>query len=41
MLGLYETRIVCEDELVPLLNQGWDLLKELSSGRVIVRRRKD
>jgi hypothetical protein len=34
----YETRIVDEQELLPLLNQGWDVVRELASGKVIVRR---
>jgi len=34
----YETRIVGEEDLVPLLNEGWEIVKELSSGRIIMRR---
>jgi integrase len=34
----YETCIVDEEELLPLLNQGWDVVRELASGKVIVRR---
>jgi hypothetical protein len=34
----YETCIVDEQELLPLLNQGWDIVKELSGGKIIVRR---
>jgi hypothetical protein len=34
----FQTRIVTEQELVPLLNQGWEVLRELASGKIIVRR---
>jgi integrase len=34
----FETRIVSEKELVPLLDQGWDVVTELASGKIIVRR---
>jgi len=34
----YQTRIVSEEELVPLLDQGWDVVRELASGKIIVRR---
>lgn len=34
----FEARIVGEVELVPLVVEGWDVVKELSGGRVIVRR---
>jgi hypothetical protein len=34
----YETRIVGEEDLVPLLNEGWEIVKELSGGRIIMRR---
>ncbi len=36
----YETCIVGEEDLVPLLNAGWEIVKELSGGRIIVRRPK-
>jgi len=34
----YETCIVGEEGLVPLLNEGWEIVKELSGGRIIMRR---
>ena len=34
----YETKLVTEEELVEYLNQGWDIVKELSSGKIVVRR---
>ena len=34
----YETRVVTERELVPLLNAGWDIVKELSNGKIVIRR---
>jgi hypothetical protein len=34
----YETCIVDEQELLPLLNQGWDIVRELASGKIVIRR---
>jgi hypothetical protein len=34
----FETRIVTEKELVPHLDEGWDLVKELRSGKIVVKR---
>jgi integrase len=34
----FQTRIVGEQELVPLLDQGWEVIRELASGKIIVRR---
>lgn len=39
--ALFETRIVGEEELVPLLNQGYDVVSQLSNGRIVVRRPLD
>ena len=38
----YEVRIAeSEGELVELLSEGWDLVKELSSGKFVLRRIED
>ena len=34
----YESKIVSEKELLPYLNQGWDIIKELRNGKIIVRK---
>jgi len=34
----FESRLVLEDELVPYLNEGWQIVKELASGKIAVRR---
>jgi hypothetical protein len=34
----YETRIVGEEGLVPLLNEGWEIVKELSNTKIVLRR---
>jgi len=34
----YETKLVKEDELIEYLNEGWDIVKELSSGKIVIRR---
>jgi integrase len=34
----YERRIVTEKELLPHLDEGWSLVKELRSGRIVVKR---
>jgi hypothetical protein len=36
--GRYETKIVTEKELVPHLDEGWNLVKELKSGKIVVKR---
>lgn len=34
----YQSRLIAEDELVQHLNGGWDVVKELRDGRIVVRR---
>jgi hypothetical protein len=35
----FETRIISDEkDLLPLLDEGWDILKELAGGRIVVRR---
>jgi len=35
----YESKIVHEEELLPYLNEGWDIVKELKGRKVIIRRK--
>ncbi|MDE1767146.1 MAG: hypothetical protein KGI27_12875 [Thaumarchaeota archaeon] len=35
----YEGKLVSEDELVRYVEQGWDIVKELQNGKVLVRKR--
>ncbi|MGI0070265.1 MAG: hypothetical protein ACREAN_08430 [Nitrosopumilaceae archaeon] len=35
----YEGKLVSEDELVAFIEQGWDIVKELQNGKVLVRKR--
>jgi len=34
----FESRIVSEDELTSYLDEGWDLVKELTNGKIVIRR---
>jgi len=34
----FESRIISEDELTAYLDEGWDLVKELSNGKIVIRR---
>jgi len=34
----FESRIISEDELTAYLDEGWDLVKELSNGKTVIRR---
>lgn len=36
--GHFETKLATEDELIPSLNEGWDIVKELSNGKIVLRR---
>lgn len=36
---LYESRIVLEEELLPYLDEGWDIVKEFKDGKIAIRRR--
>jgi len=36
--GPFESRITSEDELTGYLDEGWDLVKELSIGKIVIRR---
>jgi len=37
----FESKIVSEDELTSYLDEGWDLVRELSNGKIVIRRRLD
>jgi hypothetical protein len=34
----YQSRIVTEKEVVPLINDNWEIIKELKNGKLIVRK---
>ncbi|WP_165776503.1 hypothetical protein, partial [Candidatus Nitrosotalea bavarica] len=34
----YDSQLVDEDDLVLYVKKGWDIVKELSSGRILIRR---
>jgi integrase len=34
----YESKIVSENELLPYLDEGWDMVKELKNGMIVIRR---
>lgn len=34
----YESKLVAEDELLAHLNEGWDIVKELRNGKIVVRK---
>jgi hypothetical protein len=34
----HETKIVTENELLTYLDEGWDLVKELKSGKIVIKR---
>jgi len=35
---IYESKIVSEEELIPYLDEGWDVVKELKNGKIVIRR---
>lgn len=35
----YESKIVLEKELLPYLNEGWDIVKEFRNGEIVIRRK--
>lgn len=35
---IYESKIVSEEELIPYLNSGWDVIKELRNGKIVIRK---
>ena len=35
----YESKIVSENELLPYLDEGWDVVKEFRNGKIAIRRR--
>ena len=37
----YESKLIAEEELLPHLDEGWNIIKELSNGKIIVRRAKN
>ena len=34
----YLSKIIFEDELVPYVEEGWDIVKDLSDGRFLIKR---
>lgn len=34
----YESKLVGENELLPYLDEGWDVVKELRNGKIVIRR---
>jgi len=39
--GPYEARVVDEQPLLSLLNEGWNIVEGLRGGRIVVRRPND
>jgi len=34
----FESRIITEDELVQYVEEGWEICRELSNGKIVIRR---